>query len=340
MEIPHFYYHPRMLSYDFGPRHPLKPERLRRTIALLSSFGVTMLDPGEGDPDDVLRVHDEDYVRAVQNPDAFDREELAMFGIGTTDNPLFPGMFEAALTYVAGSAQAARDVSDGAKLAFNISGGLHHARRSRASGFCVFNDCAIAISILRERFQRVAYVDIDVHHGCGVQWIFYEDPTVMTCSIHQDGRSLYPGSGFADETSIQNTAVNMPVRPGTSGDVWLGMFREGILPALERFRPEALVLQLGTDSHSGDPLARVENSIQEWLAAVLDLRDLRLPTVALGGGGYHIDFVPRMWTAAILTLAGHEVPERVPEPFASEWKTPFFLDPEPLTPRGVGGAVP
>lgn len=322
--LPNFFYHPRMLAYDFGPQHPLKPDRLRRTIQLAESFGVECIDPGPGDIEDVLRVHDQGYVKAVQSisDGAQDLDFTWPFGFDRGDNPSFPGMYEASLAYSSGSAAAARAVRDGASLAFNVSGGLHHARPALANGFCIFNDCAIACHILREKFERVAYIDIDVHAGEGVMIIFEDDPGVLTCSIHQDPRTLFPGLGF-----ITDPGVNVPVAPGTSADVWLYAFREGLMPFVREFDPQALVLQMGTDTHRTDPLARVDNDVTHWLAAVEDVRDLGLPTVALGGGGYDVRNVPRMWVAACLTLAGHEVPERLPEPMASDWGTPTFRDP-------------
>jgi acetoin utilization protein AcuC len=322
-----------MMAYDFGPGHPLKPVRLARTMALLEHFGWEASDPGKATKDDdVLRVHDPDYVGVVKALSAgknvhFETSYRAGFASG--DNPPFKGMYEASLQYVAGSAEAASQVAFGAPLAFGMAGGLHHARRTQASGFCIFNDCAVAIDILRDRFERVAYIDIDVHHGDGVQWNFYDDPTVLTCSIHQDGRSLYPGTGGAEETGARGSAVNVPLPPGTSADVWIWAFREGILPYVKRFAPEAIVLQMGCDSHATDPLARIENTVQHWLEAVGDVRNLGLPIVALGGGGYDLRNVPRMWAAACMTLAGQNVPDAIPEHFAEEWGIKSFFDPAP-----------
>ncbi len=319
-----------MLRYDFGPQHPLKPERLRRTIKLLEHFGVSPVDPGAGDVQDVLRVHDREFVRFIelisQDPQGGSSTERNHFGVSGGDTPAFRGMYEASLAYCAGSAYAARRVSEGAVLAFGIAGGLHHARRAQASGFCVFNDCAIALHILRERYQRVAYIDIDVHHGDGVQWIFYDDPTVLTASIHQDGRTLYPGTGARSETGAEGSAVNVPLPPGTGSEAWLAAFREQLLPRVIDFAPEAVVLQMGTDAHALDPLARLDIDAQTWLQAVSDVKGLNIPIVALGGGGYALTCVPRMWTAACLTLGGYDVPDVIPEPFASEWGTPRFFD--------------
>lgn len=328
--IPEFFYSDRILRYSFGPGHPLKPERLRRTIALLRHLGVNPLDPGPGEIGDVLRVHDADYADAVRDIDlrisgGESRRDWS-HGFGSMDNPPFAGMFEASLAYVSATAAAARAVVNGAPVAFGIGGGLHHALRNRASGFCIFDDPAIACHILRERFERVAYVDIDVHHGDGVQWIFWDDPSVLTCSIHEDGRTLFPGTGFVDETGAEHSALNVPLQAKTTGDVWLTAFERTILPALERFEPGAIVLQLGTDSHRDDPLGHIRSGQSEWLSAVKRIRDLGIPIVAVGGGGYNLDTVPRMWSSAVLELARAEYADVLPEPFALEWGVKTFSD--------------
>ncbi len=353
--LPHFYYHPRMLAYEISPKHPLKPKRLRRAIELLTRLGVVTIDPGLASDADVLRVHSLEYLEAVKvlDPPRGPAEEehgqghaflisddilemQAEYGFMAGDNPAFPNMYSASLAYLGGSVRAAEAVRDGAPLAFGIAGGLHHALRSKASGFCVFNDPAVACHVLREKFDRVAYVDIDVHHGDGVQWIFYVDPTVMTCSIHEEGKTLWPGTGWVEETGAEFSSVNVPMQARTTGDVWLDAFERGILPALERFQPQAIVLQMGTDTHFLDPLAHLNNSAQEWLQAVVRIRDLGIPLVALGGGGYNLTTVPRMWTAACLTLGNLEVPELVPADLAEAWEMPRFFDAELPGPRGSG----
>ena len=341
--IPNFYYHPRQMEYDFGPGHPLKPFRLERTMTLLKAVvpGVVFLDPGFGDRADVLRVHDHTLVDIVQNLSegmCLPPGVAGNFGFGAGDNPPFLGMYEASLAYCAGSVRAAQDVTDGAKLAFNMAGGLHHARRSESSGFCVFNDPAIACHILREKFERVMYIDIDLHHGDGVQWLFYEDPTVLTYSIHESGRTLYPGTGFTRETGAEGTAVNVPLVAGTTGDVWLDAFTRTVVPTFERFRPEAIVLQLGCDAHRDDPLGHLNVSVQEWLQAVALVRDFGVPIVACGGGGYRMENVPRMWVGAVLTLTRLPIPERIPGEIPREWGMETFLDETVLRGQGVNEA--
>jgi len=341
--LPHFYYSPAILRYDFGPQHPLRPERLRRTIELLGRYGVKPIDPGEGNVSDLLRVHDEEYVQmVVKTSDRLARGELYAddeergrqfsYGFGSGDNPPFGGMYEAALAYSNASAKAAEVVRDGAPLAFGIGGGLHHALRSRASGFCIFDDPAIACHILLERFERVVYVDIDVHHGDGVQWIFYNEPRVLTCSIHEDGRTLFPGTGGVEETGLDYTSFNVPIQARTTGDVWLNAFLETIPKAIEAFKPGAIVLQMGTDTHTLDPLAHIRSRQQDWLAAVRMIGEMGLPLVALGGGGYNLTTVPRMWVSACLTLGGIPFADEVPADLGDEWHMPTYSDHEPVAP--------
>lgn len=304
-------------------------------MALLPHLtGWSVTDPGLATEDDCYRVHSRDYVRAVHDLSAgmdFPSEEQFAFGFMEPDNPTFAGMYEAALAYSAGSVAAARAVLDGERLAITLAGGLHHALSNKASGFCIFNDCAIACHVLRERFGRVAYVDIDLHHGDGVQWIFYSDPHVLTCSIHEDPRTLWPRTGRVDELGPAGTSINVPLEAGTSPDVWLWAFEHGILEALRAYRPQAIVLQMGTDSHRTDPLGHLANDVRHWLEAIAMVRDLGVPVVALGGGGYDLDNVSRMWTAAALVLAERPVPDETPEPFATEWGVRHFMDSETFT---------
>lgn len=344
--LPHFYYSPGILNYCFGPGHPLKPERLRRTLELLARYGVEPFESRLAESSDLHRVHDPKYVEAVRllsiDPSQLEVafEEAAFnrssFGFGAGDNPAFQGMWEASLAYVGATAMAAEAVRDGADLTFGIGGGLHHARRDLASGFCIFNDCAIACHILRERFSRVAYVDIDVHHGDGVQWIYYDDPTVLTCSIHEEGRTLYPGTGFVEETGTGFSSLNIPLQARTTADVWLYAFERGILPALERFQPEAIVLQMGTDTHFLDPLGHISSTAQHWLGAVRHIKDLALPTVALGGGGYNLTTVPRMWAAACLTLGDIDFEDNLPEDLGKRWGSTGYFDADAEIGFGVG----
>ena len=330
--VPHFYYNSLIEKYSFGPKHPLKPERVDRTLRLLNAIApVEVIDVPSATREDALRCHDEDYIDAIQSfseiwegEDALTddqqliRHEFGLYG----DDPPFRGMYEASLGYLGATVAAANAVKDGANLAFAITGGLHHAQRRLASGFCIFDDPAIACDILLDRFDRVAYVDIDVHAGDGVQWIHYDNPRVLTCSIHEEGKTLYPGTCWPEETGTEFSSLNVPIQAHTTGDVWLDAFRQGILPGLEKYQPQAIVLQLGTDTHHLDPLGHINSTAQEWLAAVTDIKALGLPIVATGGGGYNLTTVPRMWVAAILTLANipfqNEIPEHLQQPLGAK----------------------
>ncbi len=335
MALPFFFYRPEMLQYDFGRFHPLRPERLEKTIRLLKAEGVLeVIEPEPATEDDLLRVHTEEYIEAVKRAGKGECEWK--YGLGIGDNPPFEGMHHKALWYVGGTVCAARAVVSGASLAFNMSGGLHHALSDRASGFCIYNDPAIAISILREKFSRVAYVDIDAHHGDGVQWIFYTDPSVLTISIHESGETLFPGTGYPSETGEPPHCLNIPLKARTTGDVWMWAFLTLVPPAIRAFNPEVIVLQMGADSHFEDPLAHLLVAVQEWLEAVKLVRSFGLPIVALGGGGYNLRTVPRMWAAGCMTLAGCEYNDVLPSPFAEEFGVMSYSDPFLPTPRGQG----
>jgi acetoin utilization protein AcuC len=217
-----FFYDTAIEQYQFSESHPLKPQRLVLLRALMEAYGLTAhLDwqtPPAIDEAELRRVHMPEYIEVVRQLSAgapiMDAHRWGFSPYG--DNPPFVGMWDAALAYTRATVAAAYAVRDGAPLAINITGGLHHALPNRASGFCVFNDPAIAAHILRERFERVAYLDIDLHHGDGVQWIFYRDPSVLTVSIHEGGRWLFPGTGEANELgegAAEGTSVNIPLAP-------------------------------------------------------------------------------------------------------------------------------
>ncbi len=338
-----FFYHPRMLTYDFGPGHPLKPERLRRTIELLKAEApeVEIIDPGLAEEADILRVHSAEFVEHVKALSVDPRliEGQDNMGFSRHDTPPFAGMWEACLAYCGGAKRAAKAVRDGASLALSISGGLHHAKRSRANGFCVLSDPALAVVILRDKFDRVAYVDIDLHHGDGPQSIFYKDPSVLTLSIHQDGRTLYPGSGFIDEEGADLTSINIPLPPKTEGAAWLHVFKESLDHAFKRFQPQAVVLQMGCDPHKLDPLGHLEVSVQHWVGAVAHVKAQGLPIVAVGGGGYHLPNVPRMWVAATLTLMGREFGPHIPDVITRDWGMSSYFDLDPGGERGMEAAI-
>ncbi len=272
------------LAYDFGD-HPLNPVRLDLTIRLARELGVldavTVLAPVPADEPQLLTVHDPDYLAAVREAGA--DPSFAGYGLGTADDPVFPGMYEASALVAGGSALAARllygDGTGGTvEHAVNIAGGLHHAMRGRASGFCVFNDVVLGIlTLLEAGAQRIAYVDVDVHHGDGVQAAFYDDPRVLTISLHQDPRTLFPGTGMPSEIgrgAAEGTSVNVALPPGTDDAGWLRAFRAVVPGAVRAFGPDVLVTQCGCDTHHDDPLANLELSVDGQRTAIGELHAL------------------------------------------------------------------
>jgi acetoin utilization protein AcuC len=324
MAQPLFFYTDDLMGYDMGAQHPLRPRRLRMTVDLLDSYGVfkdalDLAEPTPADWEDAAEIHSRDYLEMLNRLEAGEPVRgMQRYGFGGGDNPIFEGIYGASLLYTGASINAAQAILDGAgggRVAFNISGGLHHAHFDRAAGFCVLNDCAAALKRLRRKYERVAYVDIDVHHGDGVQELFYDDPTVLTISLHESGRTLFPGTGFTNEIGAgegEGFSVNVPFAPSTTDEIWLAAWREAALPILRAFDPEAIVLQMGTDTHELDPLAHLSLTAQGWLEAVKDVKGLGKPSVAVGGGGYNLTTVPRMWTLAVAELAGIALPDEIP----------------------------
>jgi acetoin utilization protein AcuC len=244
-------------------------------------------------------------------------------------------MYESAALYAGGSGDAARLVASGEyDIAFNLSGGLHHAHPGRASGFCTFNDMALAIRILQDAgYQRVIYVDIDVHQGDGTQDCFYNDRDVLTISLHESGQFLFPGTGFPEETGgpdAPGSAINMPFFPYTLDDVWHDAFDAIVPAAFARFQPQAVVLQLGADAHWQDPLAHLLLTSQGWMRAVEKLLQLsaNLPIVVTGGGGYNLKTVARLWTMVTAACAGISLPEEIPAEYAALYDIAHLHDHE------------
>ena len=317
-----FIYSSRYLDFDYGASHPMKTERLRMTYELCRAYGLlempeTMLvEAVPAREDEVLRFHKAGYVEVLKKASQGLIDEHYAYGLGPGDNPVFPGVWEWSLLQSGASLQCARLVADGkVRIAFNIAGGLHHAQESHASGFCYLNDPVLAILELLERGCRVMYVDVDAHHGDGVQWAFYSDPRVLTISFHQDGRTLFPGTGHIVETGNsvgKGYAVNLPLLPGTDDDAFWHGFR-GIVPRLmAAFRPDVVVAQLGADAFRDDPLANLELTTNGLCRVVAYLRDQAPALVALGGGGYDVDAVARAWTLAWALMNNIELPAELP----------------------------
>jgi acetoin utilization protein AcuC len=313
----------RLTGYDFGPGHPLAPVRVELTMALARELGVLALPsvslatPAPAQTDELELVHDGAYIAAVRQA-GYDGMGNDRYGLGTLDNPVFDHMHEASALVAGATLAAARAVWDGEALhAANIAGGLHHAMRRSASGFCVYNDPAIAISwLLASGAERIAYVDVDVHHGDGVQAAFYHDPRVLTISLHEHPATLFPGTGLASEIGVgdgRGYAVNVALPAGTGDAGWLRAFDAVVPPLLRSFQPEVLVSQHGCDSHRLDPLAHLELSVDAQRRAALIVHDLAHEVAGgrwllTGGGGYElVQVVPRSWTHLLAVAAGSPV---------------------------------
>ena len=321
-----------LLDYDFGPGHPLAPVRVELTMALARELGVLdqpdlrLIEAEPAGAELLTLVHDPEYVEAVRNVAEATRDQRLAWGLGTDDNPVFPAMHEASALVTGASVAAARAVWSGrSQHAVNVAGGLHHAMRAQASGFCVYNDPAVAIAwLLEQGATRVGYVDVDVHHGDGVQAAFYDDPRVLTISLHEHPGTLFPGTGLPSETGgpgAPGSAVNLALPAGTGDAAWLRAFDSVVPPLLEAFAPEIIVTQHGCDTHALDPLAHLALTIDGQRAALERLHQLAHRTaagrwVALGGGGYEVvAVVPRIWTHLLAEAVGHPVPPetRIPE---------------------------
>lgn len=321
-----FIYTDRYADYDYGPAHPLRIVRLKLTYELIKAYGLLALpstrfvETRGATEEELLLFHSRDYAdvlkRASQGSSA---GEAFMYGLGPGDNPIFDGLWEWSLLATGASIQGAQLVVEKeADIAFNIAGGLHHAFRDRASGFCYVNDPVITIRWLLKHGKRVAYIDIDAHHGDGVQRAFYETDRVMTISLHENGNFLFPGSGFEYEMGEgkgKGYSVNVPLYPFTDDETYLWAFEEIVPPLIGEFKPDVMVTQLGVDTFCSDPLTHLCLTTRGFTQAIERLRDLSIPWVALGGGGYEIGNVARAWTLAWAIMNGVEPEDEIPGPF-------------------------
>jgi acetoin utilization protein AcuC len=272
---------------------------------------------------DIARYHTREYLDVLKRADTGEAPaDGAVYGLGLGDNPVFRGLWEVAQLVAAGSLLAADLVASGrADRAFHFAGGLHHAFPDRASGFCYVNDAVLAILRLRERGLRVAYIDIDAHHGDGVQYAFYGDPNVLTISMHERGERLFPGTGFVREKGEGEGvgfSVNLPLEAYTDTAVWLPAFEAVVPPLIERFKPDVIVAQLGVDAHRTDPLTHLALDVQGFARAVQRIAAMTPKLVALGGGGYDLRNVARMWTVAWAVMNGVELAPTLPEGFEAD----------------------
>ena len=347
-------YHPQYQAYDFGEGHPFSPLRLQMLLELLEALGrpSQMIEPEAATRADVRAIHSEAFVAAVEAASTGDvRADAERFGLGTADVPAFRGMDEAARRLVGGTLQAARMIASGeARAVLQLGGGFHHAQRERASGFCVYSDLAVAIRHLVGSGLRVAYVDVDVHHGDGVQALFYDVPDVLTISLHQSGRTLFPGTGDVGELGAdggKGFKLNAPLEPGTGDASFLDVFERVVPHALAWFGPDVLVVMCGADAHFADPLADLRLTTRGYetlFRRLLELAETHTDGRALFtlGGGYDFDAAVRIWALLYLILNDLPLPETLPDVWRTRWEarlgrplSPTLHDPDvpPPSPR-------
>ncbi len=355
----------KLASYDFGPRHPMAPIRVKLTMELAAAFGVlardqvTVQSAASASDAELELVHDREYIAAVKYAGSLpgadravpvDAVALLTHGLGTEDDPVFAGMHEASALVAGATLAAARAVWTGsAQHGASIAGGLHHAMRKSASGFCIYNDPAIAIAwLLEQGAERIAYVDIDVHHGDGVQAAFWDDPRVLTISLHEGPATLFPGTGLPTETGgphADGSAVNVALPAGTRDAGWLRAFHGVIPPLLRKFRPQILVSQHGCDTHWSDPLANLEVTIDAQRSAHAAVHELAHEVsdgrwLFTGGGGYQlVQVVPRSWTHLLAEATGQPIDPSAPTPqLWREYVSLTAVEPAPelMTEGGTG----
>ena len=335
-----FVYDDVLSGHVLSEAHPMKPVRLRYTYELLDAYGAfdapntRLVPPRQATEEEVLVYHTSAYVRAVQS---FSRGEgtlsLMEFNFGPGDNPVYEGIYDAAVWSTGASLKAAELLISGeVDAAFSISGGLHHAMPGYSYGFCVFNDPVIAIKALVAQGMRVAYVDIDCHHGDGVQHAFYDTDAVLTISIHESGAFLFPGTGFTQESGAgrgRGYSVNLPLYPYTSDEVYLWALREVVPPLVEAFHADVLVTQLGIDSHFRDPITHLALTVQGFETAVAELARLSPSRwLALGGGGYDLQAVARAWTLAYGVMSEQDFPPEIPASYRERYDVATLKDPD------------
>lgn len=319
-------YSPLFGSYSYGDDHPFKLQRYHLARDLMESYGLLEL-PGMAirdcrpvDDELVLSFHTPAYIARLKEFSASSEPRADfVFGLGDADCPVFEGLYDCAALGAGATCEAARLVEEeGFDIAFNLAGGWHHAHRSRASGFSYLNDAVLAINWLVARGRRVAYLDIDAHHGDGVQEGFYDSDQVLTISLHESGIYFFPGTGFEDEVGVargRGYSVNLPLLAHTDDALFMKAFDEVAYPLLAAFNPDVIVTQIGADTFRTDPLTRLEITTHSYSYIMRKLKALRIPWVALGGGGYDLMNTSRAWTIAWGIMNGVELSPRLPAAF-------------------------
>ncbi|MDF9296209.1 acetoin utilization protein AcuC [Geobacillus stearothermophilus] len=337
-----FVYSEQFLQYKFHDDHPFNQLRVKMTYDLLCTLGALedrqIVAPRMATDDELALIHDRSYIEAVKAAGRGELSEAAAqnYGLGTEDTPIFPNMHEASALLVGSTLTAVDAVLSGAaEHALNLGGGLHHGFRGKASGFCVYNDSAVAIQYIREKYGlRVLYVDTDAHHGDGVQWAFYDDPNVCTFSIHETGRYLFPGTGNVNERGLgagYGYSFNIPVDAFTEDESWIAAYTTALRKIADFFRPDVIVTQNGVDAHYYDPLTHLSVTMKTYRAIPKLAHEIAHEYcggrwIAVGGGGYDIwRVVPRAWALLWLEMTGQA---DVSGPLPDEWRERW----QPLSP--------
>jgi acetoin utilization protein AcuC len=333
-----FIYSDDLLNYKFNSHHPFNQFRLKLTLDLLKKMGAIedrfIIPPDMASNEQLALIHDVSYIQAVKQASKGNLapEVAENYGLGTEDTPIFPGMHEASSFLVGGTLTAVDQVMTGkAKHALHLGGGLHHGFRGKASGFCIYNDSSVAIKYLQEKYQaRVLYVDTDAHHGDGVQWSFYDDPSVCTLSIHETGRYLFPGTGNITERGQgkgYGYSFNIPLDAFTEDDSWLHAYRTSLSEVAAFFKPDVILTQNGADAHYYDPLTHLSASMNIYreipkLAHEIAHTYCDGRWIAVGGGGYDIwRVVPRAWSYIWLEMTENSnCSGSLPESWLNEWQ--------------------
>ncbi len=332
-------YSEKFLEYNLGPHHPLRPVRVKLTHDLLASKGllgndsVEIIEPRMASRSEILLFHEDAYVRLVEK---YSKAGSGLLDMG--DTPAFKGCYEATSLVVGASLMACDLIMDGKIVhAFNPSGGLHHAHPERASGFCIFNDPAIAIACLKTKhgIKRLLYMDIDAHHGDGVMYGYYQDPSVLDIDFHESGRFLFPGTGFPDETGKKEAVglkVNIPLPPQAGDQAFLNAFHQLVPKLVRDFLPEIILLQCGADGHFDDRLAHLRLSTNVYREVVGEMHRLAHELcngrfLLFGGGGYTLQNVPRVWAVAFASLTGLDPTDEIPGKWAEEFRKLTGEDP-------------
>ncbi|MEK4025175.1 MULTISPECIES: acetoin utilization protein AcuC [unclassified Sporosarcina] len=333
-----FIFSPDQLNYEFSETHPFNQKRIILTKDLLEEIHAIQPDeivvPRSATDEELLLAHDAKYIEIVKKASKGEVSENigSIYGIGTEDTPFFPNMHEASALLVGGTLTAIEEVMEGrSRFALNLGGGLHHGFQGKASGFCIYNDSSVAIKYLQEKYgARVLYVDTDAHHGDGVQWTFYDDPSVCTFSIHETGRYLFPGTGNVTERGNgkgYGTSFNFPVDAFTEDESFLHIYRTALREVAEFFKPDVILTQNGADAHYFDPLTHLYGTMKIYEEIPKVAKELAEEYcdgrwIAIGGGGYDIwRVVPRAWSHLWLTMKAIPAPTgALPEEWLKKWQ--------------------